>query len=121
MSAASAVANLPLGTLSSCHFVEHSARSVDVSACICRLSSELFGCHVRQCSGANRCATELVSSGYFTHWPQELREAEVEDFYLPVWCHNNVSRLQIAMYNAVLVCLLERLDNLHSEVENLPV
>src|SRR5437667_7071850 len=75
------------------YLVENQAERVDVALLRRRLAFELFGCHVRRRSDETRFGTSLFRD----------RQAEIGDAGPPAAVDHHISRLQIAMDDALLV------------------
>src|SRR5262245_7346825 len=80
---------------------------IDIGAMIHRrIAERLFGCHVRRCSNRHSCLRDRISRWLCARYLQRLADSEVgDDRRAPT--EQDVVRLDVAMYNAVRVGILQ--------------
>ena len=89
------------------HLVEHDPERVDVRARVNRLTTHLFGRHVRQRPSEFGARLRLGLCG-IGGWVRQLRQAKVQHLHPALGCDDDVGGLEIAVHDAAFVRLLER-------------
>ena len=95
-------------------FVTDRAQGIHVAARIgvARIALELLGAHVRQ--GAHH----LPDLGHLAaDFPVQAGDAEVQDLRLPVFVHQHIGRLEVAVDDAALVGEVHRMRQLRQQAD----
>ena len=105
------------------HLVQHRAEAERVAACVDGLATDLLRRHVgagaqqRALARVHRRRVRVVVG---SDRLERLGEAEVQHLGMSAWRHDDVLRLDVAVDDAALVRLVERIGDLHAEGGDLP-
>ena len=110
------------GLLASGHFIQHHAERKNIAADIQILGARLLRRHIDRRPRNHphlgegflqRRVGRRAHAAFF----RELRQSEVENFYLPVRHKKNVCRLDVAMHNPLGMRRRQRVGDLHGNLE----
>ena len=104
------------------HLVEHDAQREDVAARVDRVAARLLGRHVGERphdQALERAVPAAPGERVLVRGRGEAREAEVEHLDAPALAQHHVPRLDVAVHDAVLVGVGERLGHLLRDRQHL--
>ena len=99
----------PKGPLAREHLVQDCSEGKNVGPVVCRLAAHLFGRHIaRRAQNRSRvraaCHGRRTGGFYRDFGAGELGQAEIKDLDPPVFCDEEIFRLEVAVDDALVMC-----------------